>query len=129
MEDTIDAFERLVPIASLLDKSTTQYPTAVIPLCDRCIQYREQLEELIRDQVISEIFSRKRNLRQDSSNSLSSAIHLTLKDYMKTTGNPIENLDVDNIVHAYDEENRELLVELAKQKKMVQELSEKLGEH
>lgn len=125
LEDTIDAFERLQVISKLLTGPTSKIPTAVIPLCSKCTQYREQLEESIRDQVICEIFSRRKGLQVNRSNSR--RLHESVDQFLRSIQGTQDNTEVNQIIQAYDQENRDLLKELAEQKKRVQELTEKLG--
>lgn len=123
--DTIDALERLKPLASLLESlPPSQAPTAVIPLCKSCIQYKEQIEECIRDKVISEIFSRKRT---HPSTTVSPTHHHPIQQYLNTLQSDYGDAEVDEIIAAYDQENRELLMELADTKRRNQELTDKLG--
>ena len=126
LEDTLDALERLKPLSEALKSAPSrQAPTAVIPLCETCIRYKEQIEENVRDQVINEIFARKRKVHSEGvsfQNGLSS-----VQEYLDRPSWGSGDESVAQIIYAYDQENRELLLELAEQKKKVRELSERLG--
>ena len=123
--DLPSTFNTCQQIASFT-KSLSLSSSSSIPLCSDCMKYYQQIEETIRDQVILEIFARQKAFR--SSNCCSNhRMTSSMNQFLQSIQGVSSDMEVNEVIRAYDEENRDLLIELAEQKRKVQELTEMLG--
>ena len=51
----------------------------------------------------------------------------SINQFLQSIQGVSSDMEVNEVIRAYDEENRDLLIELAEQKRKVQELTEMLG--
>ena len=51
----------------------------------------------------------------------------SINQFLQSIQGISSDMEVNEVIRAYDEENRDLLIELAEQKRKVQELTEMLG--
>lgn len=121
LEATVNSFEQLKPLSRLICSSPLLSKTST--MCSECLKNYEELEEEIRDKVITEIFLRKRSFSIATTSVPSEPIN----EFISTIQGSGDDTEVHQIIQAYDKENRDLLVELAEAKRRVQELEEQLG--
>ena len=125
LSDFTSTFNTCQQIA-YFSSSSSSSSSSSIPLCSTCMKYYQQIEESIRDQVILEIFARQKAFRSSdycSNQRMTSSINQFLQSIQGVSS----DMEVNEVIRAYDEENRDLLIELAEQKRKVQELTEMLG--